>query len=196
VGKDAGAREETLSGPVPELAEQLLDWIERNGLGARQAPPEGFGLPQGDSACSSYCNGIEAVLEDVLSRTFKQGLRHIDQEGRDIFERLRSTYFEGQRRYLTTMAPVALMGVTSAIQAPVGGWLSAARRELILRDTLDPGAPPYLARLAPAILGRLGRVEEAAARREALLQGGGGGGPYRGERGDPYRAWLLGLPGG
>lgn len=187
-------REGTLVGPLPDLAESLVDWLVQIGAGQREPTPRGFEPPNEDFAAWAYKNGVQSVIEDtLLRRDLKHGLPRIDDEGKRIHQRLRRTYFEGQERYLRNGCQIPLLGIASAIQDAGAGWLADARRAQIAAALKEADLPPALVRLAPAILFRLGLKEEAHARRTALLADGSG--PYRGEASDLFHAWLRRLDG-
>ncbi len=181
--KAPGDDESSVEGPLPDLASAFVQRLVDRGLCAAASPPTGLGLPGADEV-DLYLRVHDRLLLAVMMSGENRFVRSPEPGFHDGLFDLADELLRRAPALLTAR----LTRIVAAIYGVQAGKLSEDRRARVLEDVradVDPRS--LLHRLSPAILARLGAVDEARARLAVLAEATQG--PYRGEP-TTYAAWL------
>jgi hypothetical protein len=155
--------ERTMSGPLAELPDMLIDWLERRQAAARTPPPAWWRSPP-PGLVAAYCRGLHDLELQILADASNAALDPLDA---DVHATCLTRALDVADAHGDECPMLRVVAVTIAHYAARANRLPppARHRAVGFVRAAAPGSPLFA--LAPLLLRRLGEPLEATARAQA-----------------------------
>jgi len=161
----------SLTVPMGELVDTLIDWMVRRGRCARLKPPAWYRRPAA-SWRASYARALDSLTLQILADRKNRFLGELDGDFHNGFVDL---CFDWVEAHAEAGAQLSLAALAAALYAHRAGKLDGKNREralALLRGAADSSHPAHL--LSPYMLRQLGDYVAASNRVRALRPGAQG----------------------
>lgn len=170
--------EPSLSGPLLDLREMTLDWLERHAQTSRAEAPAWF-RPLDSTTLLPYSTVLHDLQLQILADEKNEVLAPLDA---DMHEGFTKRGLDLADEHASSCPQLGLLAVVVALYARRADKLpDELRRRAVNRILADEDRSSALFRLSPHLLRQLGASMQARARHEELFGGAG----------EVYAAWLA-----